>query len=39
MSEDSLSLRTGGSPAPSDPNAMVSTDVSITGKLSPVVVM
>jgi hypothetical protein len=34
VSEDCLSLGTGKRPIPTDPNAMVSTDVSITVKLS-----
>lgn len=33
VSEDCLSLRTGKNPTPTDPSAMVSTDVSITVKL------
>jgi hypothetical protein len=39
MSKDSLSLRTGKTPTTTDPNAMLSTDVSITIKISPVVIM
>jgi hypothetical protein len=38
MSGDSLSLRTDKIPTPTDTNVMVSTDVSITVELSPVVV-